>query len=120
MEDYKQICWSPRRVKELFKCGVPITIKTAFEDFFRGRINKFGRQLVPGFDNADRKCKLAACQMGPLMAKFEARATKIWNCWRLEKFINGEVHPAMEYVIHQDQVRAIGDGPMRGGHPWFN
>ncbi len=45
------------------KQGVPNTIKTEFEDFFRGRINHFGRQLVPRFDNADRKSKFAACQM---------------------------------------------------------
>ncbi len=104
-----------REIKNIFldvrgalgnKQGVTNTIKTEFEGFFRGKINDFGRQLVPRFDNADRKCKLAACQMGQLRAKFEAMATKIWICWRLEEVINGEFHLLMEYVIHQDQVRA--------------
>ncbi len=40
------------------------------------------------------------------MAKFEAMATEIGICWRLEELINGEVHPPMEYIMHQDQVRA--------------
>ncbi len=88
------------------KQGVPNTIKTAVENFFRGRINSFGRQLVPRYDNADRKGKLAACQMRQLNAKFEAMATKIGICWCLEELINGEVHLSMENVIHQDQVRA--------------
>ncbi len=70
-----------------------------------GEINNFGRQFVPQFDNADSKSKLAACQMGQLMTKFEAMVTEIWICWRLEELINGEVHPPMEYAIHQDQVR---------------
>ncbi len=52
------------------KQGVPNTIKTAFENVLRGRINNFGRQLVPQFDNAGRKSKLAACQIGQLMALF--------------------------------------------------
>ncbi len=76
-----------------------------FEDFFRGRINNCGRQLVHGFDNADRECKLAVCQMGQLMTRFEAMAPKIRICRRLEELINGLVHPPMEYVIHPDQVR---------------
>ncbi len=42
------------------KWGVQSTIKTELEDIFRGTINFFGRQLVPRFDNADRKGKLAA------------------------------------------------------------
>ncbi len=88
------------------KQGGPNTIKTAFENFFRGRINNFGRQLVPRFDNADRKGKLAACQMRQLMAKFEAMATKIGICWCLEELINGEVPPSMENVVDQDQVSA--------------
>ncbi len=88
------------------KQGVPNTIKTAFETFFLGRINNFGRQLVPRFDNADKKGKLAVCQMRQLMAKFEAMATKIGICWCLEELIDGEVHPSMENVVHQDQVRA--------------
>ncbi len=87
------------------KQGVPNTIKTAFEDFFRGRINNFGWQLVPRFNNADRKCELVAWQMGQLIVKFEAIATKIWICWRLKEFINWEVYPPMEYVIHHDQIR---------------
>ncbi len=78
----------------------------AFEDFFRGIINKFGWQLVPRFDNADRKGKLAACQMGQLMTKFEAVATKIRICWCLEELINVDVHPPMEYVRYQDLLRA--------------
>ncbi len=81
------------------KQGVPNNIKTELEDFFRCRINDFGRQLVPRLDKAARKSKLATCQMGQLMAKFEVMATKIWICWRLEGLINGEVHPPMEYVI---------------------
>ncbi len=84
------------------KQGVPNTIETAFENFFQGRINNFGRQLVPRFDNADRKGKLAACQMRQLMAKFEARATKIGISWYLEELIKGKVHLSMENVIHQD------------------
>ncbi len=88
------------------KQGAPNTIKTAFENVFRGRIINFGRQLVPRFDNADRKSNLAACQMRQVMAKFEAMTTKIGICWCLEKLINGEVHPFMENVVHQDQVRA--------------
>ncbi len=88
------------------KQGVPNTIKTAFEKFLRGSINKFGRQLVPRFDNANRKCKLAACQMRQLMTKFKAMATKIGIGWCLEELINGEVHPSMENVVNQDQVRA--------------
>ncbi len=88
------------------KQGGPNTIKTAFKDVFRGSINNFGRQLVPRFDNADRKGKLAACQMRQMMAKFEAMATKIGICWCLEELINKEVHPSMENVIHQDQVHA--------------
>ncbi len=88
------------------KQGVPTTSKTEFEDFFRGRINNFGPQFVPWLDDADRKCKRAACQMGQLMAKCEAMGTKIWICWRLEELVNGKVHPSMEYVIHQDRVRA--------------
>ncbi len=55
------------------KQGVPNTIKVDFEDF-----NSFGRQFVPRINNPDRKRKLAACQMGQLMAKFEAMAPKIW------------------------------------------
>ncbi len=87
--------------------SVPNTkIKMVFEDHFRGRINNSGRQLVPCFDNADRKSKFAACQMGQLIAKFEAMATKIWNCWCLEELFNREDHPPIEYVMHQDQVRA--------------
>ncbi len=84
------------------KQGVLNTIKTEFDDFFQGRINNFGWQLVPLFDDADRKSKLAVCRMGQLMVNFEAMATKIWICWRLEELIIGEVHPPMEYVIHQD------------------
>ncbi len=61
-----------------------------------------GGDLFHGFDNADRKSNLVACQMGQLMVKFEAMATKMWICWRLETLVNGEVHPPMEYVIHQD------------------
>ncbi len=67
------------------KQGVPNTIKTEFEDFFRGNINNFGWQLVPRFDNSDRKCKLAACQVGQLMTKFEmmdllvSRRTHRWG-----------------------------------------
>ncbi len=34
----------PRRVREQPRC--PNTIKTEFEDFFRGRINNLGRKLV--------------------------------------------------------------------------
>ncbi len=88
------------------KQGVPKTIKPAIEDFFLDRINNFGRQLVPRFDNVDSKCNLAACQMGQLMTKFEAMTTKIRIGWRFEELINGEVYPPMECVIHQDQVRA--------------
>ncbi len=40
------------------KKRVQSTIKTAFEDFFRGRINNFGRQLGPRLDNGDRKRNL--------------------------------------------------------------
>ncbi len=40
------------------------------------------------------------------MAKFEAIATKIWICWYLKDLINGEVHPPMEFVVHQNQVSA--------------
>ncbi len=48
-----------RRVRE--QPGYLKTIKAKFDDFFRGSINNFGWQIVPRFDNADRKCKLAAC-----------------------------------------------------------
>ncbi len=88
------------------KQGVPNTIKTEFEDFFRGSINTLGRQLVPQFDHSDRKRKLAACQVGQLMTKFEATATKISIDWYLEELFNGEAHTSMEYIIHQDQVCA--------------
>ncbi len=87
------------------KQGVPKTIKTEFENFFRGRINNFGRQLVPLFDYADRNSKIAACQMGQVMTMFEAMATKIGIRWCLEELINGESSPSMEDVIHEDQVR---------------
>ncbi len=40
------------------------------------------------------------------MAELEVMTTKIWICWRLKELINGEVHPPMEYDIHQEQVRA--------------
>ncbi len=33
-------------------------------------------------------------------------ATKISIYWRLGDIITGQVHPPLEYVIHQDQVRA--------------
>ncbi len=84
---------------------VPNTIKKAFENFFRGRINNFGRQLVPRFDNVDRRGKLSACQMRQRMAKFKAMATKIGISWCREELINGEVHPSMEKVIHNDKAR---------------
>ncbi len=98
--------WVSSSLILLLPDSFPSTNKTEFEDFFRSRIYNFGRQLVPRFDNADRKCKLAACQMGQLMTKFEAMTTKIWICWRLEELVNGAIHPPMKYVIHQDQVRA--------------
>ncbi len=88
------------------KQGAPNNNKTAFENFFRGRINNFGRQPIPRFDNADRKGKRAACQMRQLMAMIEAMATKSGMCWCLEELINGEVHPSKENVVRQDQVRA--------------
>ncbi len=71
------------------KQGIPNSIKKTSEHFFRGRNNNFGRQLVPRFDNAGRKGKLAACQMRQLMAKFKAMATTIGICWCLEELING-------------------------------
>ncbi len=76
------------------------------ENSIQGSINNFRRLLVPRFDNADRKGKLAACQMRQLMAKFEAMATKIGICWCIEELIDGEIHPSTGNVIHQDQVRA--------------
>ncbi len=57
----------------------------------------------------DRKSKHATCQTGQQAAKFEGMATEIWICWRLEELINGEVHPPMENIMHQDQVRAQSD-----------
>ncbi len=77
-----------------------------FDDFFRGNINNLRRQLVPQFDNSDRKYKLVACQVEQLMTMFEAMATEIWIGWCLDELGNLEVHRPMKYVIHQDQVRA--------------
>ncbi len=77
-----------------------------FVDFLLGRTNNFGRQLVPRFDNANRKNTLAACQMRQLKTKFEPMVTKIWIGRCLEELIIVEVHPPMEYVVHQDQVSA--------------
>ncbi len=70
------------------------------------QLNNSGRQLVPRFDNSDRKRNLVARQVGQLMRKFEAMASKILIGWCFEKLFKEEVHPPMEHVIHQDPVRA--------------
>ncbi len=57
------------------KRGIPNTIKTDFEDFFQGNINKFGCSLF--HSSKDRNSKNVANQMGQLMAKFEAMATNM-------------------------------------------
>ncbi len=65
-------------------------------------------QLRAAICSTVRQCEqeMQTCGLpnGTADGEVEAMATNIWVCWRLEEFLNGEVHPPMEYVIHQDQV----------------